>query len=163
MIVDGDAVLQGGEIIARSDDDGYMEIDLYRTGHYAFIIQGFETDYRAVVVPDAPSVNIVDLLFPVITSIVFDPSPALIAVDEVLDVMVTVLSSDGQTVDIADEDLLFTSSDRAVVSCQVVDSKLRIVGIAAGSAEISAERADSSIVVIPDEPTTYEPLSVTVS
>ena len=163
MIVDGDAVLQGGELVTRTDSNGYLQVDLYRSGEYGVLMQGFETDLRSILVPDAPSVNLVNLLFPVVTSIVFNPDPLTLSVDDVTDVDVTVLASDGQTLNIDDGDLLFTSSDTGVVSIQVLNSKLRVVGVAAGTAEITATRADESIVTLPDEPVTYAPLSVTVS
>lgn len=163
MIVDGDAVLQGGELVARTDRNGYLQIDLYRTGEYGVLLQGFETDLRSIKVPDAPSVNLVHLLFPVVSSITFDPDPLTLNVDDVVDVDVTVLATDGQTLDIQDGDVLFTSSDRSVVTAEVLDSKLRVVAVGVGTAEITATRADESIVILPDEPTTYSPLAVTVS
>lgn len=163
MIVDGDAVLQGGPLVTRTDSNGYLEVDLYRTGTYGVFMQGFETDLRSVKVPDAPSVNLIYLLFPVVTSVVFSPDPLNISVDDVVDVDVTVLATDGQELDIADEDLLFTSSDTSVVTVEVLNSKLRVVGVGAGTAEITATRADTSVVSIPDEPVTYAPLAVTVS
>ena len=163
LIVDGDAVLQGGQIINRTDSNGYLQVDLYRTGVYSVLLQGFETDLRRIVVPDSPSVNLIELLFPVVTSIVFDPDPLTMSVDDVVDVTVTVTATDGQVLDIADDDVTFESADRLIATTQVVDSKLRVVGIAAGSTEITAVRADDSIVTLPDEPVTYSPLSVTVS
>jgi uncharacterized protein YjdB len=84
-------------------------------------------------------------------------------VDDVVDVTVTVTATDGQVLDIADDDVTFESADRSIATTQIVDSKLRVVGIAAGSTEITAVRADDSIVTLPDEPVTYSPLSVTVS
>jgi hypothetical protein len=163
MIVDGDAVLQGGELVLRTDRNGYVVLDLYRTGTYGVLIQGFETDLRSILVPDAPSVNLVHLLFPVVSSVTFSPDPLNINVDDVTDVDVTVLATNGQTLDIDDGDVIFTSSDRSVVTVEVLDSKLRVVGVGAGTAEITAMRADESIVILPDEPATYAPLAVTVS
>lgn len=163
LIVDGDAVLQGGPLITRTDSNGYLQVDLYRTGAYGVFLQGFETDIRNILVPDASSVNLIHLLFPVVTSVTYSPDPLTMSVDDVVDVVVTVLSSDGQTLDLDQEDLLFTSSDTSVASVQVVESKLRVVGVAAGTAEITAARADSSIVTLPDEPSVNLPLAVTVS
>jgi hypothetical protein len=163
MIVDGDAVLQGGELVARTDSDGYFQIDLYRTGAYGVFMQGFETDLRAILVPDAPSVNLVHLLFPVVTEITFSPDPLTLNVDDVVDIDVTILATDGQTLDIDAGDVEFASSDTGIASVQIWDSKLRVVGVAVGTTEITAARADESIVVLPDEPTTYTPLSVIVS
>lgn len=163
MIVDGDAVLQGGELILRTDANGYLQVDLYRTATYSVLMQGFETDLRSIKVPDAPSVNLVELLFPVVTSVEFSPDPLVLSVNSAIDIDVTILATDGQTLDISKEDLLFRSSDTGVVTVQVVEGKLRAFGVAAGTAEITAERADQSIITIPEEPTVYAPLSVTVS
>jgi hypothetical protein len=163
FVVDGNAVLQGGQIITRTDRNGYLEIDLYKTGEYSVLLQGLETDLRRVIVPDQPSANLVYLLFPVVVSIVFDPDPVALLVNGYVDVDVTVLTSDGRTLDIVDGDVLFTSNDTSVASVQIVNGKLRVMGVAAGSTTVKAERADTSIVTIPSEPSSYSPLAVTVS
>lgn len=162
-IVDGDAVLQGGRVIGRTDGDGYFEIDLYRGGHYTALLQGQETMLRQLRVPDASSANLTSLLFPVVTSVTFSPDPVSIVVDDYEDVTVTVVATDGQILDIVDNDLTFTSVDTGVASVQIVDAKLRVFGVAAGTTTITAERADTSIVTLPDEPQTYSPLAITVT
>jgi len=161
-IVDGNAVLQGGRIITRTDSRGYFQIDLYRTGEYSVLIQGQETMLRKVKVPDASSINVVSLLFPVVTSVVFNPDPLSISVDNYVDVDVVITASDGRVLDVGDQDVTFASTDTAVASIQIVENKLRVFGVAPGVTTITAVRADTSIQTIPSEPQTYTPLSVTV-
>jgi hypothetical protein len=163
LIVDGNAAMQGGRVIGRTDSNGYFEMDLYRTGEYSALLQGQETMLRKVKVPDVSSANLVHLLFPVVTSIVFSSDPLALTVDNYVDVDVTITATDGQVLDITDGDLTFTSLDTNVATVQVVDGKLRVFGVAAGATTITAERADTSIVSLPDEPQTYAPLAVTVS
>lgn len=161
-IVDGNAVLQGGRIISRTDSNGYLEIDLYRDGEYAALVQGQETMLRKLLVPDASSVNIVHLLWPVVSSVTFSPDPLNLTVDDYTDVDVTLVASNGQALDLADGDMTFSSEDTGVATVQVVDGKLRVFGVAAGSTQIVGTRSDTSIRTKPEEPQTYSPLIVTV-
>lgn len=163
LIVDDGAVMQGGRIITRTDSDGYLEIDLYRTGEYSALIQGQETMLRKLLVPDASSINLVHLLFPVVTSVTFSPDPLSLTVDNYVDVDVTLVASNGQELDLADGDMTFSSEDTSVATVQIVDGKLRVFGVAAGSTQIVGVRSNTSIRTIPDEPQTYAPLAVTVT
>ena len=149
--------------MTRTDSNGYIEIDLYRTGEYSVLIAGVETDLRRVLVPDSPSANLINLLFPVVSSVTFTPDPVALSVNGYVDVDVTILSSDGRVLNISDGDVLFTSNNSGVASVQVFNGKLRIMGVAPGATTVKAERADTSIVVIPTQPSVYSPLSVTVS
>lgn len=163
MIVDGIAIMSD-KIIARTDSNGYLEIDLYRGGHYSALVQSFEHTRVAIQIPDLPSANIVDVLFPVVEEISFSPDPLTVAVDAYVDVDLTIVSSDGRTLDPLDRDVTFTSSDTGVASIQLTDEgKLRVYGVNAGTTTITASRADTSIVSIPTQPEVYTPLSVTVS
>lgn len=163
MIVDGNAVMSD-KIITRTDANGYLEIDLYRNGHYSALVQSFENTRRTILVPDLPSANVVNLLFPVVAEVSFSPDPLALALDAYVDVDLTILASDGRTLDPADRDVLFVSSDTNVASIQLIgDGKLRVYGINVGSTTITATRADTSIVSFPTQPEVYTPLSVTVS
>lgn len=162
-IVDGNAVMSD-KIIARTDEDGYLQIDLFRGGHYSALVQSFEHSRRTILVPDAASVNLIDVLFPVVSEITFDPDPAGIAVNSFVDITLTVKSSDGQTLDPLSRDVVFASSDPSVATIQLLDTgKLRIFGVESGSTTITAERSDTSIISVPEQPVTYSPLDVTVT
>lgn len=172
-IVDGNAVL-GERLEMRTDADGYLELDLYRNGEYlAWVqsIQAAEADpasaisfSREIVVPDVSSVNIVDLLFPIVSEITFSEDPVTLNVDEDDEVTTVVKASDGRIlIGTAHEDVLYASADPTIASLRVEADKLVIHGEAAGSTEITATRQDQTVVTIPSTTITGSPLSVTVS
>lgn len=162
LIVDGKAAL-ATKIYTRTDSRGYMEIDLFRTGLYQVLVEGIETSCRNVKVPDQPAVNIIDLLFPVVTEVTFSSNPITVPLSTYIDLDVTVKTTDGQELVLSDNDIVFESQDLGVVVVQIVNNKLRVMGVGAGTTTITATRADTSTVTIPTEPVTYTPLSVTVS
>lgn len=164
MIVDGKAIMSD-KLFARTDADGYLEIDLFRTSELNILVQGLEHSRRAVKVPDAPSVNLIDLLFPVVSSIGFTPDPLSLAESTYEDITLSIISSDGQVLDPTNRDVTFSSSDETVatIELQVDTGLLRVMGISPGSTTITATRSDTSIVTIPEEPVTYAPLVVTVT
>lgn len=97
-VVDGNAVM-GGQIHCRTDVDGYLEIDLYRNGEYKVSVETLEDCPRLVVVPDLPSENLIDLLFPVVEEVVFDPTSVALAVGESIEVVPTVTGSDSRVLE----------------------------------------------------------------
>jgi len=161
LIVDDDAVMLGSAILLKTDEDGYVVCDLYRGADVGIMVAGFEHSWRRVRVPDAASVNVVHLLFPVVQSVTYDPDPVSVAAGAAVDVTATVLATDGQVLDLADGDLLFSSDDEGVATVSVVDGRLRVTGVAAGSAEVVAVRADETIVVVPTP--VYASVVVTVT
>lgn len=163
LVVDGRGVM-GDKIITRTDADGYLEIDLYRNAEVSALVQGFAHSRRVVRVPDASSVSLLDLLFPVVSEVTFGTNPLALTEGNYSDVALTIKSSDGQTLDPLDGDVTFTSSDVSVVTVQLQDDgTLRVMGAGTGSTTIVAERSDTSIVTFPDQPVTYTPLDVTVT
>lgn len=162
ILVDSYAIM-GRHVEIETDSDGYMEVDLFRTGEYEVVIESFEDVNRNVVVPDASSASLTKMLFLTVAGVTFDPDPVSIAVDAYEDVILTITDSLGGVLDPLDGDLLFASSDSDVASIQLLDTgELRIMGVAVGTAQVTAERADTSIVTIP-ESFVYTPLDVTVT
>ena len=161
MIVDGDAVV-GYQVQGRTDDDGYFQIDLYRSGSYLAVLEALDDIPRDITVPDQSSVNLVYLLFPIVDSITYDPSSVSIAVDATEEVDVVIMTTSGVALDPTDGDVTFASDDNAVATAQLTgDGTLLIMGIAAGSTTITPTRADDTIVVIPE--VALSTLSVTVT
>lgn len=162
LVVDGKGVLSTN-IYTRTDARGYMEIDLFRTGQYQVLVQGIETSTRIVSIPDQPSVNLLDLLFSVVREVTFSSNPVSIPESDYVDLDVTVKTSDGHELVLSNNDVIFESQDLSVAVVQIVDNKLRVMGVGVGTTTVTARRADTSIVTIPSEPIVYTPLSVTVS
>lgn len=159
LIVDGTAVT-GFHFYGATDADGYFEVDLYRGGEYLVELQSLEHQ-RCVTVPDASAINLVDLLFPVVASVAYDPSPVSLAVGDSETVTVTVTDSTGLTHDLTSDLVTFTSEDTSIATVGISANQLTIIGVAAGSTTITAEPADASIVTVPS--ISLDSLSVTVA
>lgn len=162
-IVDGDGVMWG-DINVRTDEDGYVEIDLYRGGEYAVEIETLEDDLRSIVVPDASSENLVELLFAVVEQVTFDPTSLSMAVGDEEDVIPTVTASDQRVLEgAAITDVVYEVEDTEVASVSMQEDKIVITALKAGSTQLTVSRRDESIVVIPDTGITHTPLPITVS
>jgi hypothetical protein len=162
VVVDGRGVV-GGKVVMRTDVDGMIQVDLFRDGEYQASLEGFMDSPRHVIVPDRSAVNLIYLLFPVVHEINFNPDPVTVATGASVDVVLTILSTDGRELDPDDGDVTFASDDETVAVAAVVDGVLRITGMAPGTANVEATRVDLSIVTVPDEPDAYTPLVVTVT
>jgi len=134
---------------ARSDAEGYFEVDLIRNGLYDVSVEGREDEVWRVKVPDYPAVNVNDLVWPYLAVLEFDEdSLALSAGDEVEVDLTATLSSrvglpyereDGTSV-LPTDFLEFTSSNETVATVKYdVDAEMLVVtALAAGTATVSA-------------------------
>lgn len=162
-IVDGDSVMWGS-ITTRTDEDGYLEIDLFRGGEYSVMVETLADCPRLVVVPDASSENLVELLFPVVESVTFAPTSVSIAVGEQAEVVPTVEASDQRVLEgAAIGDVDYVVADEGVATVIKQADSLIITGVAPGTTQIDVSRLDETIVVIPDPGISYTPLSITVT
>ena len=162
-IVDGDSVMWG-PIHTRTDEDGYLCIDLYRGGEYSVLVETLEDCQRDVVVPDASSESLIELLFPVVEQVVFVPASVAVAVGAEAEVVPTVTGSDQRVLEgTAQSDVEYTVADPTIATIAVQNDKVVITGILAGSTQLDVSRRDESIVVVPDTGITYTPLPITVS
>lgn len=161
-LVDGDAVM-GERVDLRTDEDGYAVIDLYRNGEYRVTIQSLEDFTRVVFVPDRASVNLPDLIFPVVKSIEWDPTSVTVAVDGVQEVVPTVKGSDfHELTGTALEDVKYTITDPEIATVQPLPDRLIITGRASGTTQLVASRLDETIVVIPNTGIDNDSLDITV-
>jgi len=150
-IVDQTAILSR-ELTVEADSYGYFLVDLFRTGVYVAQVEGISSDERRVTVPDASTINIADLLYPVILYISYSPAaPFALAVGATLEVTPTVVASDGRVLTgIAAQDLIWSVDDETVASVTLDAATLTLLGLSAGSASLTAVRNDASISRIPD-------------
>lgn len=159
ILVGDDGVL-GFKVYGTTDNNGYFEIDLYRSGHYLVELESLEHQ-RCVVVPDISSINLVELLFPVVASVAYDPATVSVAAGDSQTVDVTVTDSTGLTHELTETLLTFASDDETVATVGQSAGQLVVTGQSAGSTTITVTQTDTSIVVIPE--ITLDSLSVTVS
>lgn len=161
ILLDGDAILTP-QLSARTDERGYMQINLIRFGKYDVTVQGIDDEQRCITVPNTPNVNLPDLLLPVVDRITFDPpGPYALAVGEDLTVTPTILASDGNEVGV--DEVQWSSSDTAVLGVLPGGGVLVLRGLGTGTADIEAVRSNQTIIRIPDTPIEGVPLAATVT
>ena len=163
ILLEGAAVVSERRSI-RTDKDGFACIDLIRGACYTAMLEGFEDVERQVLVPDAPSTNLPDVLFPVVREIAFDVlSPVVLTVGGTVDVTPTVLTSSGVPLPgTATSDVLWSSSDESIFSVNSDGTVLTLRGLASGSAGLLAERLNKTIIQVPDVGIVGVPLAVNV-
>ncbi len=164
LLLDGAAMLTE-RVHTRTDKNGYAELDLVRFAKYDVTVQGFEDLVRVIGVPDAPSANLPDVLFPVVASVSFDPiGPYTVATGQEIILVPTVLASSGLELDgTALEDVTWRSSNADVLALSATATTLILRGVAPGTAQITAERVNNSILRIPDTGIAGQPVTVTVT
>lgn len=161
LIIDGDAVLNERQI-ARTDKNGYVQVPLYRCGKYSVIVAGMEDVRRDIAVPDQPGVNLPDLIFPVVSQIVFNPTgPFTVTIGTDLQVTSTIVTSDGNE-DRNYWDVFWHTSDIGICAVLAGSPILTLRGFMPGTCNLYAKRRNRHIVRIPDTPITGIPQVITV-
>jgi hypothetical protein len=161
-----DAAMLTELLQCTTDARGFVQFNLVRFGQYEVTVEGFEDQVRIITVPDAPSVNLPDLIFPVVESISFDPAgpySTTAGVEHEITVTPTVRTSDGRVLPgVAICDVQWSSSNPNVLAVLATDKTLVLRGLSSGSAQLQAARADSSIIRIPNPAIQGVPVEVTV-
>ena len=162
--LDGAAVVSE-RVVVSTDCRGYVQVNLIRNGQYECTVEGEEDITRTINVPDAPNVNIADLIFPVVQQVVTSPQgPFTIATGASLTIDLTFYGSDGENLGLGIGDVLFSVSDTTVLGYALVNpTGVTLIGIAPGTAQFIMTRADKSIVRIPDPGILGSPIVVTVT
>jgi len=152
-ILDGRGVV-GERVELRFDRNGYGEVSLVRCAKYDVMVVGMDDRTLSVVVPDAPSINLPDLLMPIVQSVVLEPAaPFTVAVGDTVDVVPSVFASDGQHLHgTASEDVQWSTSDPSIAAVSVTDTKLTVLGRKPGTTVLLAERRNVSVPKIPAVP-----------
>lgn len=155
LLFEGDAMLKE-RVSGRTDHKGYFEIDLVRCGMYDVTVEGFEDQLRCITIPDYPSSNLPDLLFPVIERVELDPPGPYnvgVGIDHEIAITPTVWTSSGRKLPgTALVDVYWRVEDTNIASVSVTSDKLFLRGLATGSTRLLALRADNSIIRIPNTP-----------
>lgn len=151
LVVDGIGIL-GERVATNTDEDGYVQVDLLRGGEYLATIESHENIQRHVVVPDRDSVNINNLLFPIVVDIDFTPAgPWAVAVDAELEITPVVTASDFRVLETtAADDVQYATDDPDIATVTVGASTITIRGISPGTTQLRVTRTDESIVYVPD-------------
>ena len=168
-----DAAVISEERHLRTDEKGYAQIDLIRGAMYWARVESLgaampsptSTDLRCISVPDQPSANLPDLLLPIVARVNFTPiGPYALAVGTEVELGVEVYDSAGVLlVGAATSDVQWKSSDPNVLAVMPSGSTIKIRGVAAGTAQIIAERLNTSIIKIPNLAIAGQPAEVQVT
>jgi uncharacterized protein YjdB len=162
MVLAGSAVITD-TVLARTDSKGWAQIDLIRGGKYQVVIEALNCE-RYIMVPDASSANLPDVLLAVVDRVTFDIDPVEVAVGDEVDVTPTVRASSGvPLVGTANSDVDWSVEDDSIATIQVKEFVITVTGRAAGTTTIRAVRKDLSIVRIPNTAIVGQPLQVTVA
>lgn len=162
IIADSNRLVAGGRLEVEADDDGYIEVDLYREGEYRAVLSGICDEPRHIYIPDRNGWNLADILFPVVAQVTYDVPTLALAVGGEGDVVPTITYSDTRVAEDF-EDVEWVSSDEAVATVVSAVDHIVVTGVAAGTATIYAIRADDSIVRTPEAGITQTPVVVIVS
>lgn len=143
-------------VAIQTDSDGRVDVELPRGGIFEVRIQGYQlpgwaTDGAVrlieVLVPDQSAIELMELLYPFVEEVNFDPNTASVAVGESAEIGLTVTGSNEQdiTAMTALVALLdFTVDDEAIAQIKIEEEKLLVYGVAVGSAVITVTRKDGT-------------------
>ncbi len=164
LVVDDIGVL-GERVATRTDEDGYIQVDLYRDGYYQATVESHENIQRQVLVPDRSSVNVNHLLFPIVVKSEFSPAgPFVVASGGELEITPTITASDFRVLEgVGAEDVSYTTDDPDIATVAVRNDKILLQGVAPGSTTLRVARLDESIVYIPDPGIDGGTVTVTVT
>jgi hypothetical protein len=166
ILLEGSGVFSE-RVHTRTDEDGYVQLDLIRCAEYCVVIEGMEDKPRKIMVPDQSSVNLPDLILPVAESVTFaegvPPFTVQVGVGNELTLTPSLLASSGLPLQCINLDVNWQSSDPAVLGVSIVGGKtVQLRGLSPGSAQVLLTRNDQSIIRIPNTPITGQPVDVAV-
>lgn len=170
FVLDGAGVATDRQSV-RSNKDGWVTISLVRNAIYGVTMEGWQDQFRRVIVPDRPSVNLAHLLFPRVDRVVRGGGEDDVSVHVgcTVTVPLTVLTTDFRELDSISSRLIWSSSDRNVF---VISSRekgnLVLRGVGRGQANLCARRTPSMQggeppVYYPDTPVRGVPIQVSVT
>jgi hypothetical protein len=169
LLVDGNLVAPD-KMELHTDDNGYISVDLFRTGEYYVTFAGDEDNTWDIEVPNRSSVNFIDLIHPTPATLSWDSNDApgnavSVGVNESVEVHYSILFTNYETVS---TDLLswvtFNATDPSIATLYIGDGILTIEGRAVGVTTITgANQPDLVPYKLPDYATVIPPLTVTVT
>jgi hypothetical protein len=149
-----DGVGIAGKLEVRTDANGWAVAELPRGGKYWATVSGLHDENLEIIVPDRASVNLIDLLWPVVAQVVFDPAPPwTVLVGNALHILTQVITSAyTELLGPAYGDITYTVRDSGIVTLSFADDGIYLVGQGSGTTYVDLTRADDTIHRIPDAP-----------
>lgn len=148
-----DAGVLTERITAKTDKNGWVQVQLVRHGEFDVMAAGYEDVARTIAVPDASSCNLPNLIFEVVNSVSVTPNPIQLRVGATIDVYSEVFTSIGRQIDgTAKGKVIWGIENQLVATMTVQWDRLTIYGNAKGSTLLTARRGDTPITRVPDPP-----------
>lgn len=172
-VVGGQAMIPQ-DLIAKSDADGWLEVELVRGGVYDLVIAGMDDTVYRVVIPDRTSIELTQLIWPYAATLEYSATSATVAVGESVEVTATVtLSSGVQTPYTLDDKQVmgpgnfvrFFIADGSIIDVNVsTDGTVTLTGKKAGTTTITSEVVpDVEAIHFPEPTRDFASLVVTVT
>ena len=174
-VLSGNIIAPDYRIEISSDDSGYFEFELLRhTNYYGYFLSpqdifGQQPGKLCIFVPDAPAINLSNLLFPVPISLSLSATTITIAANGGINDTITVSAAftDGNTRDVigtAWAGVDVTISDNRIVDAAIQGDTLTLTPHTAGTATITFTREiPSSVFFDPLPDFTSDTLTITVT
>jgi hypothetical protein len=152
VLLDGAGLLTE-RATARTNNQGWVQVQLVRHGEFDVLLEGYEDVRRTIAVPDMSSCNLPDLIFEVVSSVVIAQTEFQIPVGQTVEIFPQVFTSIGRLIDGTAKGAVCWHVDNLdVASMTVLWDRIVLYGNSLGTAQLTATRADTSIVRIPDPP-----------
>lgn len=157
LIVDDQGAF-GTPVYREADDEGLIEVDLFREGVYVAFVEDIhpgclQEAARLIHVPDRSTAELMNVLFPVVTWVEWDPvGPWAVATGGELVVTPTVHASDYRVLEgLAVGDVEYAVDDRSIALVKQGVSTLTVEGVSSGTTKLRVSRTDESIVRVPGD------------
>lgn len=160
------------EIVATTNAQGYVELELPRLGIYDLSFEGLQVhglwSLSEILVPDQAGFVLHELLFPYITTLNYTPTTMVLAAGTSADADLTVVLSNQQVMDFVDFGtfLEWDTDNNAVakVSWNGSTGKLTVFAIAAGTTNLVTKRRVGTVAPrLPAVPDLVGTIAITVT
>jgi len=132
------------DLIVHTDSEGYVSLDLIRTGEFYLSISGEDLAW-GFKVPDRSSANLIDLIHPQPVSLTWDPTSApsnavTVQVGQSITVPVSLVLSNYEVLlnGATDLWLLYTNSDATIAPAALASGGMEVTGAVVGTAQVTA-------------------------
>lgn len=140
------------KVEVRTDAYGYAVVELPRLGKYWATVSGLHDESLEISVPDRSSVNLIDLLWPVVAQVSFTPAAPWTVLKGTTSYIPTQVIASSYTVltGSASGDVSYVIRDPTIATVAIGTDGIYLTGISIGSTYLDLSRIDTTIHRIPD-------------
>jgi hypothetical protein len=145
---DGRGVL-GERVTTATDRTGFMQVELLRGGCYNAMVVSDHQYEREIVIPDAPAVNVIHVLYPQIATIVWSPPTSLTVGTTVSFPLIATTFAGVELRGTANGDLDFSVDHPERLAVSTTDELVVVTALAPGPVVLRAQHKNKSIRYVP--------------